>query len=641
MKRTKVFIAQEDNSTSDALGESVLAKLKDGCPEWLRSTRNLSLLSIGVLVLVGVGLFVARTHLTVAAEYSEIDQKVDQPFVVVLNQRLGSLLVDDIKIAPELEGRWEFQRGDLLSGDRIVFEPEEFFTVNTTYVVSFPKATRVFGTEAAIDELRFKTEIAPGLAKVGLASFEDGATVAADYAFEVVMVAENRNLRKLELRTEPELVLSQSSEDDKTFLWKQKDLLPQGQELKIEVYDTKNDVNLVTKRVMVAAEPKVNELPKQDHIGQTEEVLLTFSEPIEADSASYISVNTEGQGSWKDETTYMFVPEALEAGGTYAFTVKSGLRSKAGGILVSDHTKEFAATGAVVVTSSSPRGNRLSQASQDVKFTFDQPVKQDSVKSRFSVSSGTVAGTSWQGNTFIATVKDMGYQKTVTATLAAGIENAEFGLPSRQAFSVSFTTEIRTVKLNIPFYKQQFSGSCTAASLRMILAYKGIYTDDMSIVQKMGYNPRPMDQSSDPPVWDDPQLMFVGAVNGSLKDLTGAGADAPPVAKAAQAYGVSATAVTGISVNWIAQQIHNGKGVVFFGAMQGNLGYLKWKTPAGKEIVMNKSSHARVVTGVQGEPNAPIGFWVSDPLSGSSYWSAGALANNILLDPDRQAVVVH
>ncbi|MCA9336183.1 C39 family peptidase, partial [Candidatus Saccharibacteria bacterium] len=146
--------------------------------------------------------------------------------------------------------------------------------------------------------------------------------------------------------------------------------------------------------------------------------------------------------------------------------------------------------------------------------------------------------------------------------------------------------------------------------------------------------------STDPPVWDDPQTMFVGSIDGSITGGTGAGPDAPPVAKAARAYGRNASAVTGIDAGWIAQQLYNGNPVIMFGAFS-RTGTITWKTPSGDTRIMNLTGHATTVTGVKGEPSNPIGFWVNDPLRGASYWTTAQVNANIALDPDRQAVVIY
>ena len=77
-----------------------------------------------------------------------------------------------------------------------------------------------------------------------------------------------------------------------------------------------------------------------------------------------------------------------------------------------------------------------------------------------------------------------------------------------------------------------------------------------------------------------------------------------------------------------------------FGAFR-NTGTTSWKTPDGQTRIMNLTGHATVVTGVNGEPSNPLGFWVNDPLKGSYYLTANQTAHSISLDPDRQAVVIY
>ena len=223
--------------------------------------------------------------------------------------------------------------------------------------------------------------------------------------------------------------------------------------------------------------------------------------------------------------------------------------------------------------------------------------------------------------------------------MLAGVASYGFGLPSGQAYAHSFTTEIRSVRLNVPYYAQQRAASCTAASLRMMLAYRGIHTDEMSAIYKMGYKPRNANTSGSVPKWDDPSQMFVGYVDGGAM-WHSAGPDAPPVAKAARGYGRSAQDLRGISAEWIAQQIHAGNPVMMFGSTKYT-GFISWQTPSGRMARMNISSHVTVVYGVAGEPGSPVGFWVHDPRYGTSYWSLDEVRANIARDAYAQAVVVY
>lgn len=596
----------------------------------------------GSLVLIGLlgTATVLRTQLAIIPTYDTSGHKVDAPFVVILNQKVKSLPLEDITVTPAIQGTWKLEEGVLLGDDSLVFTPAKYFAVSTEYTVSLPKIERAIAGTADEMSIQFKTEQAPSITDRGIGSLTDKQVIPADYSFAITLASPNRELRSLELRTKPALKLSQSSRDDKEFIWTTKDLLPQGTPIAIELYDAKNKTSLLTKTVRVANEPRAVAPKKTTHYRPGDAIELSFSEPIKPDQSSKITFDTPGEGSWKSEAVYSFTPKQMKPGQVYTYTIATGLRSKQGGISTAKHSDAVTAVGPVYVIHSTPQGINLAQASQRISFTFDQPVDKQSAVERLHVSSGEITRTEWSGNTLIATATNLGYQNTVTATIAPGVKNAGFGLPSTGTFRTSFTTEARSVRLNIPYFQQQYAASCTAASLRMILASKGVATSDMAIIERMGYSPRPMDKSKNPATWDDPNTMFVGDVNGSIRDGTGAGPDAQPVAKAAQSFGRNATAVTGIGTSWVAQQLYNSNPVVLFGAISGS-GYIEWKTPSGAMTKMHVTGHARTITGVVGEPQNPIGFWVNDPLYGTQYWTAGSLAANIALDPYRQAVVVY
>lgn len=590
--------------------------------------------------LVSIVFLLVHTSVAITPKYQTTDHAVDQPLKVQLNTSLKSIAMDEIKISPDVQGEWKYNKGGLVGNDSLEFKPKSYFKVNTSYKVTFGKIERLIVGSKTITPIYFKTESAPKILEKGIFSLKDGQSMAADLPIVAELASPNRGLRHIEIQTDPAIELKKTISEDKIYSWKSDGLLPQGQPIKLKVIDTKNNVTLITKSLNVAAEPSIANPIKSQYFTPQDEAIITFNEPIEPSSSKRITFDIAGSGSWRSDTVYAYKPQKVEPGKTYSATVSSGLRSKSGGVLTSDKVMQFSTTGPVVVTSVSPRGSELAQNSQQIKFTFDQAVDRASAQERLSISGGKLTGISWAGNTMIANVIDLGFQQTITATVGAGVRPVGFGLPSNRVYSTTFTTEFRTVRLNAPFFRQQFKGSCAAASLRMILAAKGIGTSDMDIIYRMGYSPRAADRSTDPPTWDDPDEMYVGDVNGSIRDFTGAGPDAGPVAKAARSYGLGASAVTGASPQWIAEQIYAGRMVIFFGAF-ANTGFTSWQTNSGKTVRMNITSHARLVTGVKGEPSNPVGFWVSDPLSGVSLWSTSSMAANMNLDTAHQAVVVY
>lgn len=592
------------------------------------------LLLAALLMFVGI-----KTYLPVEVKAPRESVSTQGAITLELSQTLSTIDTSRIKLSPTVDGEWHHRRGNIVNGDKLVFTPKRYFKENTTYTANFPAASRLLGGAVMLPRFSFTTEKAPLLSKkTGLGSWQNGQVMAPDQAFKLELESPNHGTRELELRLSPTFETKSSVKDDKAYTWKPVNLLPQDIDIAIEVYDLKNQESLLKLTIKTAAEPSLTSPLSRGSVDENDTIKLIFTEPINTSTAQ-ITFDTTGKGSWENDTTYTYKPDKLTPSTAYSYIIAKGLRTKAGGILLNDIKGDFTTYGPVTVIATSPSGTSLAQNQQTISFTFSRPVNQATAVERLSISSGTLAGTYWKGSTLYATVKDIGFQKNFSATIAAGVVNASFGLPSNRAYSLGFTTEARSARLSIPAYRQQHSGTCTAASLRMALAFRGIQSDEISLVNHMGYSPRSKDTSTDPPTWDDPQQMFVGSIDGSIKDGTGAGPDAPPVAKAARALGRNASSVTGIDAGWIAEQIYAGNPVIMFGSFR-NTGMTTWQTPSGGTATMNLTGHATVVTGVLGEPSAPLGFWVNDPLSGSSYWSAGAVQANIARDPYRQAVVV-
>lgn len=608
----------------------------------LRAKRHWRPLSISVFLLLvsaSATLVVLKTSLPVSAEVQSTTHAVHEPLVVRLNQKLADVDVKSVSLTPKVEGKWSYEPGILLSDDVVSFTPDTSFKTDTEYTVELKKIKRVFAGDASSERVSFRTEAAPRLIS---ATDTSKKPLGADKPFSVTLSSANRNLRDLQLRTEPAIEVERTSRDDTTFEWTPKGTWPQGTTVQVEIIDKTKDESLHKSAINIAPEPTVATPVKSTYFTNKDVAEITFSQPIDKSGEPAIRFNLEGKGEWANEKVYRFTPKSVSPGATYSYVVEAGLRSVDGGVLLNAYQGTFQTTGPVSVVGTSPAGSQLRQAGQELSFRFDQAVDKASAEERFSVSHGQAGQKRWSGNTLIVPVTGLGFQQTVTAQVAAGVKNAEFGLPSVRPFALSFTTENRSLRLNVPFYRQQNSATCAVASLRMALAYRGTSTSEMDIVSRMGYQPRSIDKSTNPPTWDDPTEMFVGAVNGSIKNGTGAGPDAPPVANAARTYGRGAQAITGASAGWMAEQIYAGHPVVMFGAQSASSGLTSWQTPSGKTIVMNLTSHATLVTGVVGEPSRPIGFWVSDPLSGgSAYWSAAAVSANISRDPSAQAVVVY
>lgn len=596
---------------------------------------------VGLVILLVTIFATARNYTQLEANVALASghQPVDKPVVIELNQKIRTIDTSSIKIEPAIAGSWQFSSNSFLGQSNLVFTPSDDFIAGTTYKVSMPAARRAIIGHTDPLAMSFTTEAAPGILPAGLTELTEDQVIASNHIFKVELATKNQALRQLKLETTPKLEFDFASAKDTSYSWTPKTILPQGKSLKVTLRDTKNKQILFSQQVKVAAAPKLTSPLNQSRITQNQAVELKFSEPIDQKQAQ-IKFALTGTGRWTSAKTYRFSPVKVAPGKTYAYTVAKGLKSTDGGVLNKKIEGSFSTIGAAYVVSSSPSGNQLSRKKQTITFRFDQPIDPASAKSRFSVNRGDLKSVDVSGSTLQAVVTDLGYQKSVRATIKSGVKNTGFGLPSNRSYTVSFTTEVRSRKLAVPYYHQRHSATCAVASLRMALAYKGVKTSEKSIVNKMGYQPTKLDKKKN--IWDDPREMFVGSIDGSLAKGTGAGPDADPVAGAARSYGRSATLIHGASPVWIAQQIYKKRPVVMFGAMAQGVGFYKWKTPDGKKVKMNRASHATLVVGVQGEPTSPIGFWVNDPLSGSTqFWSTAQVRANIAQDAYGQAVAIH
>jgi len=599
---------------------------------------NLSLWIVGVFCLllsVFEIIFFSNNFVSAKPKYNMENQGINAALIIDLGKKVKNFESSNIELYPKISGYWSIKRGMLLETDKIIFNPAEYFTPNTSYKIKEIKLYNIISGEDNIAELNFTTEPAIGLKNSGILTLKDDDVIPADYQFELSL----RYTRDLDIKTTPAIEFIKQSKGD-NLSWIPKTKLKQGSSFKLDVWDNSLNKIIYTKNINVAPQPSIN-INKESDLVLGDVVQITFSEPIinKLDNLIYFEAN--GEGSWISDAVYSYKLTDVLPGSKYKYVLKSGIKTHRGGVLENDIQGYLNTVGQVAVISSSPQGNDLSQSSQTLSFTFNQPVDKESVLQRFNINAGKIESTSWQDNTFYAKIVNIGYQKNVVATISPGVKNSGFGLPSDKAFYNSFTTETRLTKYNVPFYRQQYKASCAAASLRMILAFRGIRTNDLDIVYRMGYNPRPIDNSTSPPSWDDPDEMFVGDINGNTRDGTAAGPNALPIVKAAQSFGRSAYRGLDVNTEWISQQLSSGRLVIGFGAIGSSNKYIDWRTPSGRIETTNIRGHAITIIGFNGEPTAPIGFWFNDPLSsGTQYWTNSELKSYIKLDPTRQAVAV-
>ncbi|MFF2147613.1 C39 family peptidase [Kitasatospora sp. NPDC058190] len=111
----------------------------------------------------------------------------------------------------------------------------------------------------------------------------------------------------------------------------------------------------------------------------------------------------------------------------------------------------------------------------------------------------------------------------------------------------------------VSLLSQQLGNDCEAASLRMVLAARGVQVGDQAVLAQIGVDQVHNQVGVSGPLSGDPYRAFVGDPNGSEAAGTGFGVYYPPVAQAARSYGLSVMqAGQGISPSQLRAQVAAG-----------------------------------------------------------------------------------
>ncbi|MEU8515370.1 C39 family peptidase [Kitasatospora sp. NPDC048722] len=178
----------------------------------------------------------------------------------------------------------------------------------------------------------------------------------------------------------------------------------------------------------------------------------------------------------------------------------------------------------------------------------------------------------------------------VGATLAAGTGTATAG------GGVGGGVEAASV----PYYRQALANDCEAAALRMVLAARGVTASDQDVLDRIGVDWDHPEFGHSGPRSGDPYEAFVGDPDGSEVDGTGFGVYAPPVTKAARAFGLSVTHTgSGIPVGTLKDSLAAGHpAIVWVDYLWRRLASTSYTAYDGRQVLYaGPAEHAVVVTG--------------------------------------------
>ncbi|MFI9365673.1 C39 family peptidase [Kitasatospora sp. NPDC053057] len=155
----------------------------------------------------------------------------------------------------------------------------------------------------------------------------------------------------------------------------------------------------------------------------------------------------------------------------------------------------------------------------------------------------------------------------------------------------------------VPYYHQQLNDDCEAASLRMVLAARGVQADDQQILDRIGVDRAHPEFGHSGPRSGDPYRAFVGDPDGSETAGTGYGVYSPPVAGAARSYGLTVLQDgEGVSVQQLKDQLAAGHpAIVWVDYLWRHLATTTYTAYDGRSVpYAGPAEHTVVVTGFSG-----------------------------------------
>jgi uncharacterized protein YvpB len=158
-------------------------------------------------------------------------------------------------------------------------------------------------------------------------------------------------------------------------------------------------------------------------------------------------------------------------------------------------------------------------------------------RSAVTVSLLAVVGLLGAEPSFAADVADAAAPVVQQATPVAVSPTAAPQLVSTTSTSSTSAAVATSRLLQVPLYPQSRALSCEAASLRMALAFEGIFVSEDQVLAMIPTDLQPASYDSAGLRWGDPYTSFVGQVTGSQVDLSGYGTYYPTIAAAASSLG--------------------------------------------------------------------------------------------------------
>ena len=542
-----------------------------------------------------------------------------------------------VSLTPDVSGDLSFDDSYIERSfvRRLTFTPRGHYQPDTDYVVTVSNIGNILGNKNGTYTYKFHTVALPSVTSSSISANQtnvpicDPITVTldqpsvklADFSFQLTPVVNLESTVQGTVYTlKPASCLAQSTPYVLTV------------QRRLTVYDaagtlkdTGDPVTVSTIAFTTKGAPGIASFQPQGGLVlvSTRQMTVKFSEAMATkDPSAYLGIlpAVTGSWAWSDPQTLVFTAgQDLNLNTIYGITLRKGLPDQKQGFLPADAAYTFSTPGPVRASISPRNGSGGVRPGTAVAVSFDQPVDHASAESAFQINPAINGTFSWSGQ-IMSFAAGLQQDTTYSVTEAAGV-TSQIGLPMASNASSSFAMQESTTLLNIPVYYQQHNLSCEVASLKMVLAYRGVSVSEDTLLSNLGDDPSPRNGN----VWSDPNQIFVGDVNGH-QNTTGYGVYSGPLAQVANQYR-SALAVSGWSTNQLSSALKAGNPVVIWGTA-GNAKPDNWNTASGASISAWVGEHVRLAVGFTGPVSNPSSFIINDPIFGRLKWTSSQLRAN-------------
>lgn len=180
------------------------------------------------------------------------------------------------------------------------------------------------------------------------------------------------------------------------------------------------------------------------------------------------------------------------------------------------------------------------------------------------------------------------------------------------------------ILLDVPLIEQSYRLTCEAASMEMLLKFRGMRKTQTELMKLIGYaTPYAKYLSGKTLIWGDPDLGFVGDEKGVMytaaegfRGATGWGVNPPPVLRVLKTFLPATTSKDQATIQDVIAALDAHKPVIFWHKRDDMImETIQFMTPAGKNISFT-SNHVAVIVGYDTDDKGQRSFIVNDPTFG-------------------------